>query len=75
MAGKGKLSSPQLVKQLNGVLDADTVVSYYCKFVIEQKDIKLASLANLAKKALQESMPRPGKRVFDKKSSNASSIL
>ena len=47
MAAKGKLSSPQLVKQLNGVLDADTVVSYYCKFVIEQKDIKLASLANL----------------------------
>ena len=47
MAGKGKLSSPQLVKQLNGVVDADTVVSYYCKFVIEQKDIKLASLANL----------------------------
>ena len=46
MAGKGKLSSPQLVKQLNGV-DADTVVSYHFKFVIEQKDIKLASLANL----------------------------
>lgn len=47
MAGKGKLSSPQLVKQLNGVVDADTVVNYYCKFVIDQKDIKLASLANL----------------------------
>lgn len=47
MAGKGKLSSPQLVRQLNGVADADTVVSYYCKSVIEQKDIKLASLENL----------------------------
>jgi len=47
MADKRKLSSPQLVKQLNGVVDADTVVSYYCKSVIEQKDIKQASLENL----------------------------
>ena len=47
MASKGKLSSPQLVKQLNGVVDANTVVSYYCKSVIEQKDIKLAALENL----------------------------
>ena len=48
MADKGKLSSPQLVKQLNGVVHADTVVSYYCKSIIEQKDIKLASLENLS---------------------------
>ena len=47
MAGKGKLSSPQLVNQLNGVVDADTVVSYYCKSIIAQTDIKLSALVNL----------------------------
>lgn len=47
MVSKGKLSSPQLVKQLNGVVDANTVVSYYCKSVIEQRGIELASLENL----------------------------
>lgn len=44
---KGKLSSPQLVNQLNGVVDANTVISYYCKSVIAQRDIKLAALENL----------------------------
>lgn len=45
--GEGKLSSPQLVNQLNAVVDAKTVVSYYCKSVIKQEDIKLAALENL----------------------------
>ena len=47
MARKGKLSSPQLVNQLNGVVDANAVVSYYCKSIIAQNGIKLAALENL----------------------------
>ena len=47
MAGKGKLSSPQLVNKLNGVVDASNIVSYYCKSIIAQNDIKLAALENL----------------------------
>lgn len=47
MTSKGKLSSPQLVNQLDGVVDAKTVVSYYCKSIIAQRDIKLTALENL----------------------------
>lgn len=44
---KGKLSSPKLVNQLNGVVDTNTVISYYCKSVIAQRDVRLAALENL----------------------------
>lgn len=47
MARKGRLSSPQLPNQLDGVVDAKTVVSYCCKSIIAQRDIKLAALDNL----------------------------
>ena len=47
MANKGKLSSSQLVNQLGGVVDANTVVGCYVQSVIQQGDIKLAALENL----------------------------
>ena len=47
MANKGKLSSSQLVNQLDGVVDASTVVGYYVQSVIQQGDIKLAALESL----------------------------
>ena len=47
MANKGKLSNSQLVNQLGGVVDANTVVGCYVQSVIQQGDIKLAALENL----------------------------
>ena len=44
---KGKLSNPQLVKQLDEVIDSNTVVGFYVQFVLQQKDVKITALENL----------------------------
>ena len=44
---KGKLSNPQLVKQLDEVTDSNTVVGFYVQFVLQQKDVKITALENL----------------------------
>ena len=47
MAKLGALSNVQLVTKLNAVVDANTVIQYYTKSLVEQRDIQLSVLENL----------------------------